>query len=70
MALLEVEAAACRDCGHPVHDTTAAEAEYAYDAHVLRCHACAAGARRMAAVQEDGTRPDGLQVSIYRREGS
>jgi hypothetical protein len=70
LALLEVEAAACRDCGHPTGETTAAEAEYRYDAQVVRCHACAAGARRMAAVQEDGTRPEGLQVSIYRKEGS
>ncbi|MGE7432756.1 hypothetical protein [Kitasatospora sp. NPDC001175] len=68
LALLELEAGNCRDCGHPLAETTAAEHEFGWDASVVRCHACAAGARRVGAMQEDGTRPEGLQVSIYRRE--
>ena len=68
LALLEVEAGLCRDCGHPSAETTAADAEFAYDATIVRCHACAAGARRMSAHQEQGAQSAGLQVGIYRRE--
>ncbi|WP_245984307.1 hypothetical protein [Streptomyces tateyamensis] len=67
LALLEVEARACRDCGHPSTDTTDPAGEYAYDAEVVRCHACAAGHRRVTALQEQGASTAGLQVHIYRK---
>jgi hypothetical protein len=70
LALLEVEARACRDCGHPTGESTARDGEYAYDAEVVRCHACAAGHRRVTALQDEGASPAGLQVRIYRKEGS
>lgn len=67
MALMEVEAGLCGDCGHPLAETTAAENEDAYDASVTKCHACVAGARRMATFQEDGGKTDGLKIGIFRR---
>lgn len=68
MALMEAEAGLCGDCGYPLADTTAPEAEYAYDATITKCHACVAGARRVAAFQDDGGKTDGLKVSVFRRE--
>jgi hypothetical protein len=49
-------------------ETTQAEAEFAYDASITKCHACLAGARRVAAHQEDGGKTEGLKVSVFRRE--
>lgn len=68
LALLDVESRACRDCGHDLAETTDREAEFAFHAEVLRCHACAAGARRVAAVQEQGSRTEGLQVRTWRKD--
>lgn len=68
MALMEAEAGLCGDCGHPLAETTAAEAEFAYDAQISKCHGCIAGARRVAQFQEDGGKTDGLKVSVFRRE--
>lgn len=65
LALLEAEAGLCRDCGHPTAETTDRDAEYAYDADVLRCHGCAAGARRIGALQDSNSA--GLQVSVFRK---
>jgi hypothetical protein len=67
MALMEAESGLC-ECGHPLAETTAPENEYAYDASITKCHACLAGARRVAAHQEDGGKTDGLKVSVFRRE--
>ncbi|MFE2710632.1 hypothetical protein ACFXKI_01225 [Streptomyces mirabilis] len=68
MALLEAESGLCGDCGHSLKETTQAEAEFAYDASITKCHACLAGARRVAAHQEDGGKSEGLKVSVFRRE--
>ncbi|GAX57335.1 hypothetical protein [Streptomyces olivochromogenes] len=68
MALMEAESGLCGDCGHLLSETTQAEAEFAYDASITKCHACLAGARRVAAHQEDGGKTEGLKVSVFRRE--
>lgn len=68
MALMEAEAGLCGDCGHPLAESTSAENEFAYDAQITKCHACLAGARRVAAHQEEGGKTDGLKVSVFRRE--
>ncbi|WP_405888892.1 hypothetical protein OG762_37085 [Streptomyces sp. NBC_01136] len=68
MALMESESGLCGDCGHLLSETTQAEAEFAYDASITKCHACLAGARRVAAHQEDGGKTEGLKVSVFRRE--
>lgn len=68
MALMEAESGLCGDCGHSLSETTQAEVEFAYDASITKCHACLAGARRVAAHQEDGGKTEGLKVSVFRRE--
>jgi hypothetical protein len=57
---MEAESGLCGDCGHPLAETT--------HASITKCHACLAGARRVAAHQEDGGKTDGLKVSVFRRE--
>ncbi|MCX4596085.1 hypothetical protein OG819_42490 [Streptomyces sp. NBC_01549] len=68
MALMEAESGLCGDCGHALSETTQAEAEFAYDASITKCHACLAGARRVAAHQEKNGKTEGLKVSVFRRE--
>jgi len=68
MALMEAESGLCGDCGLPLVETTAADNEFAYDASITKCHACLAGARRVAAHQEEGGKTEGLKVSVFRRE--
>lgn len=68
MALMEAEAGLCGDCGHPLAETTAPAAEFAYDASIAKCHGCLAAARRVSAYQEDGGKTDGLKISVFRRE--
>ena len=68
MALMEAESGLCGDCGHPLAESTHADNEYVYDASISKCHACVAGALRVAAHQEEGGKTDGLKVSVFRRE--
>ena len=68
MALMEAESGLCGDCGHPLAESTASENEYAYDASITKCHACLAGARRVAAHQDDGGKTEGLKISVFQRE--
>lgn len=67
MALIEAESGIC-ECGHLLAETTAPENEFAYDASITKCHACLAGARRVAAHQEDGGKTEGLKIRIFRKE--
>ncbi|NXY93499.1 hypothetical protein HYE82_03560 [Streptomyces sp. BR123] len=67
LALAEVERDSCPDCGHPWSEASAPESEFQYDVTLLRCHACAAGARETAAFQKGNGAPEGLHVSITRR---
>lgn len=67
LALQEVEAGTCRDCGHPLAETTDAGSEGTYDAEVTKCHACVAVGQRVTAFRADGGQCDGLQVHVARR---
>lgn len=67
LALHDVEAGACRDCGHPLADTTSPDAEGTYSADLVRCHACVAAAQRVSTFTDDGGQVHGLQVNITRR---
>lgn len=67
LALADVEADTCRDCGHPLTETTSPQAAEAYAADVVRCHACAAAAQRVAAFTSENGQLQGLQVSVTRK---
>ncbi|CAM5681209.1 MULTISPECIES: hypothetical protein [Streptomyces] len=67
LALAQVEADTCPDCGQPWSEVSAIDAEFAYGAELLRCHACATGARAAHRYQESGGDPRGLHVSILKR---
>ncbi|MGW4505688.1 hypothetical protein ACWENO_13715 [Streptomyces sp. NPDC004436] len=67
LALAEVERDSCPDCGHPWSEASASESEDQYDVALLRCHACAAGARQSQSFQEANGDPRGLHISITKR---
>lgn len=67
LALAVVEADSCPDCGHPWSETSRTDAESTYEAQVLRCHACAAGARAAGTFQENGGDIRGIHLSITKR---
>ncbi|MFH8752934.1 hypothetical protein ACH4GK_17935 [Streptomyces rimosus] len=67
LALAQVEADTCPDCGQPWSEVSTIDAEFAYDAELLRCHACATGARAAHRYQEAGGDPRGIHVSIVKR---
>jgi len=64
LALAEVEANACPDCGQPWHEATDIKNEFKYKAQVIRCHACTTSAKTVKAKQEKGESVDGLHVQI------
>jgi hypothetical protein len=66
LALAEVEADACPDCGQPWSEATARGNEGAYTADLVRCHACAISAKRVRAHQDGGGDIDGLHVHVER----
>ncbi|MBM9621032.1 hypothetical protein [Streptomyces zhihengii] len=68
LALADVERDVCPDCGHPWSEASAPDSEWAYTAELLRCHACAAGARAAHAHQDSGGDMRGIHVSIIKRE--
>jgi len=67
LALLEVEADACPDCGQPWSQATAPENEFAYKADLLMCHACATSAKTVRAHQDKRGSTDGLHVHLIKR---
>jgi hypothetical protein len=69
LALAEVEADACPDCGQPWSEASAPEAAdgAGYDADLVRCHACATGATAVEAHERDGGKTHGLHVVISKR---
>lgn len=62
LALTANERDACPGCGQPTAVSTAPEAEEAYRAEAVRCHACAAQARAAKDVDD----PAGLLVQFTR----
>lgn len=67
LALAEVERDSCPDCGHPWSEASAEENEFDYEVALLRCHACAAGARQSRNFEKSGGDASGLHLSITRR---
>jgi hypothetical protein len=67
LALLEVEADACPECGQPWSEATDAQSEEGYTAHLVRCHACTASAQRVRAYQDRNASTDGLHVHLEKR---
>lgn len=67
MALMEVEADACPDCRQPWSEATAPDNEFEYEATLMRCHACTAGAHAVSAYQNSKGDSRGLHVNITKR---
>jgi hypothetical protein len=67
LALLEIEADSCRDCGQPWSEATDPDAEFRYHGAVVRCHACATAARTVSAFEKSGGQTEGLHVHVERR---
>lgn len=67
LALLDVEADACPECGQSWGVATAAENEFKFRAELIRCHACTTSAKTVKAYQDKGGAPEGLHVHIERR---
>lgn len=65
-ALLHVEADSCPECGRPWGEATAREAEEAYTAELIRCHACTASAQAVRAHVDRGGEREGLHVHLER----
>lgn len=66
MALAEVEADQCPDCHQPWSEVSLPAAEGTYEPHLMRCHACTAGATKLAAYEGAGGDTRGLHVSITK----
>ncbi|MFF4489413.1 hypothetical protein ACFY0F_23440 [Streptomyces sp. NPDC001544] len=67
LALAEVEADACPECGQPWSEATDPANEFAYRVDLVRCHACATSAKRVRAHQDNHGNTDGLHVHIEKR---
>lgn len=67
-ALLDVEAEACPDCGQPWAESSDPAAAHGarYEAELVRCHACAAGALAVKEHQKTGD-STALHVLIKKR---
>lgn len=67
LALLDVEADACPDCGQPWSEATDSASEFTYKAQLIKCHACGTSAKTVRAHQDNNGNTDGLHVHIERR---
>lgn len=67
LALAQVETDCCPDCKQPWSEVSAMENEFQYDATLMRCHSCAAGARKTQAYQQSGGDLRGIHLSITKR---
>ena len=67
LALAEVEADSCPECGQPWSEATDPKNEERYTAQLVRCHACTASAQRVRAHQDKKGSADGLHVHIEKR---
>lgn len=67
LALAEVEADQCPDCGQPWSEATDAKNEFAYKPTLIICHACAASAKAVRVHQDGKGTTDGLHVHLDHR---
>lgn len=68
LALAEVEADTCPDCGQPWSEATDAKNEFEYKAELIMCHACATSAKTVRAHQDRNGSADGLHVHLEHRK--
>ncbi|NUP23602.1 MAG: hypothetical protein HOZ81_47610 [Streptomyces sp.] len=68
LALAEVEADTCPDCGQPWSESTDAANEFEYRAELIMCHACATSAKTVRAHQDRNGSADGLHVHLEHRK--
>lgn len=66
LALTQVEADSCPECGQPWGEATDQGNEFAYRAELVRCHACTTSAKAVKAYQDRGGDGAGLHVHITR----
>lgn len=66
-ALLAVEKDVCGECGQPHSESTDAANEFAYEAEIVRCHACHTSARASQSHQDKGGDMAGLQIHLDKR---
>ena len=67
LALGDYEAGLCGGCGHPLSETTAADAEDQYEAGLaVRCHRCTASARA-GDFYAESPQPSALMIPIHKR---
>lgn len=64
LALLEVEADACPDCGQPWGEATNPKNEEGFAAELIRCHPCTISAMAVRAYQEKNGSSHGMHVRI------
>ncbi|HEY5834977.1 hypothetical protein [Streptomyces sp.] len=67
LALLQVEAESCPECGQPWAESAAPENEEAYRAEIHRCWACSAGAQAVEQHQQGRGSLAGAHVMIRKR---
>ena len=69
LALAQVEADACPECGQPWAEATDRDNEFAYKAELIRCHACTTSAMTVQAYQDKNGSSHGMHVHIERLGG-
>lgn len=56
----------CSGCGHSLTETLEKKNQFAYDAEIIRCHACAATHRVMEKFTKDGGNSAGAMTRFKR----
>lgn len=71
VALTLIDAETCSGCGQPTDQSMDPVNEYAYQVHLVRCHACAAADRevtRFARANSSGGAPrEGAMAGLFTR---
>lgn len=70
LALQRIEATRCPGCGQDRRESMAAENEFAYTAHAIRCHACAARDRTSASQMKQDLPTPGLAWVVTKQDRS
>lgn len=63
---MHVEQDVCPDCRQPWGESTDPKNEYAFTAHLVRCHACHAAARAVGQFESSGGDMRGMHVNLSR----
>ncbi|MGW1813278.1 hypothetical protein ACWCQM_06865 [Streptomyces sp. NPDC002125] len=68
LALKEIEADTCPDCGQAWSEATDPANEFEYTAELIMCHSCATSAKTVRAHQDQKGSADGLHVHLEHRK--